>query len=175
MKISGGGEVRPGSNAGYTFDVGTHVASLIPNPDFPLDVGAGYVQTGSEAHDHHIPVHGLYLEGGPRVAGGKNWRTFVGPRAEYYFAPQGPNLAYAGLVRASVEVFGTADGEPVATADHKGFYFGVAFGALALGAWAEAGYQHLPSDAGLFMLGGGLHLRIPLTGGIVCCAWDFKK
>jgi hypothetical protein len=175
LKIEGGGAARIGSNAGYRFGVGTHVASLMPSSDFPLDVGGGYIQTGTESNQHRLAVHGLYLEGGPRLAGGKNWRAFAGPRAEYYFAPQGPNLAYAGLVRASIEVMGAAEGEPVSSVGNRGFYAGIAFGMLAIGAWAEGGYQKLPTDAGLFMLGGGLHIRIPVTAGILCCAWDFKK
>jgi len=166
---------RVGGDHGYRFSVGTHAASLIPDRYFPLDVGGGYVQTSKTYRDERIPVHGVYLEGAPRVAGGKFWRVFVGPRAEYYFRPSG-GAAYAGIVRTQIELFGVSGAEEAleetSSASH---YWGVAFGVVAIGAYVEGGYQKLPSDAAYPLFGGGLLVRIPATAGIACCAWDFSK
>lgn len=166
--------VRPGGDHGYRFSVGTHAASLIPDRDFPLDVGGGYVQTSKTYRQESIPVHGVYLEGGPRLAGGKWWRAFVGPRAEYYFRPSG-GASYAGMMRAQVELFGVAGGESLEDTSSPGHYWGVAFGVVAIGAYFEGGYQKLPNDAAYPLLGAGLLLRVPATAGIACCAWDFRR
>jgi hypothetical protein len=166
---------RLGGDSGYRFSASTNVASLIPDPDFPLDVGAGYVQTSTTYADRRKPVHGIFVEGGPKIAGGSFWRVFAGPRGEYYFSPKGADPAYAGLVRASVELFSARSGGEImeSTARGPSGWWGVAFGVFAVGAYVEGGYQHLPNAPGLPLVGGGLLLRIPATAGVVCCAWDF--
>lgn len=167
---------RLGGDSGYRWSAGTDVASLIPDDDFPLFAGGGYVQTSTRYGESRMPIHGVYLEGGPRVVGGRFWRVFAGPRLEYYFAPKGPDPAYAGLIRTSVELFSLSTGspgEPKPTTRSASAWWGVAFGAFAIGAYLESGYQHLPNDAGFPLLGGGALLRIPATAGVVCCAWDF--
>jgi hypothetical protein len=175
LEVGGGGAMRFGGEAGHRFTAGSHVASLIPEPNFPLDVGAGYVQTGTVSNHALAVVHGVYLDGGPRLAGGKFWRVFAGPRAEYYFAPQGPAFSYAALGRASAELMLPVELEPVAGSSTDSYYLGVAHGMLAIGVDIEAGYQHLPVDAAWPMAGIGLHVRVPATAGLLCCAWDFKK
>lgn len=166
---------RLGGDSGYRFSAGTDVASLIPNDELPLMAGGGYVQTSTTYGKSRTPVHGLYLEGGPRVAGGRFWRVFAGPRLEYYFAPKGADPAYAGIIRTSIELFGASTGEETlkSTSRSPSAWWGVAFGMFAVGAYLEGGYQHLPNDAGFPLIGGGALLRIPATAGVVCCAWDF--
>lgn len=165
---------RLGGDSGYRFSGGVSVASIVPEEDFPLDVGAGYVQTATTYGSDHVAVHGVYLEGGPRLAGGSFWRVFAGPRLEYYFEPRGSETAMAALGRAEIELFRPYLGAMTSEGEH-GAYWGVAFGAIALGAYVEAGYQHLPNEAAFPLLGGGLLLRIPATAGLVCCAWDLSK
>ncbi|MBX3230100.1 MAG: hypothetical protein KIT84_25300 [Labilithrix sp.] len=175
LKGDVGYAARLGGDHGYRFSVGTHVASLVPSKDFPLDVGGGYVQTSKDYGLGRLPVHGLYLEGGPRIAGGRFWRAFAGPRAEYYFRP-GADFAASGMLRASIELFNGTEGDPLeSTSSGPSYYWGVAFGTFALGAYFEGGYQKLPSDAGYPLLGAGLLLRIPATAGVLCCAWDFSR
>lgn len=167
---------RLGGDSGYRFSVGTNVASLIPDEDFPLDVGGGYVQTSTKYGKSRTPIHGLYVEGGPKVVGGTFWRVFAGPRLEYYFAPSGADPAYAGIVRTSIELFSpTAGGEVKSTSRGLSAWWGIAFGMFAVGAYLEGGYQHLPNDAGFPLVGAGALLRIPATAGVVCCAWDFSR
>jgi hypothetical protein len=183
-KVNGGGAVRLGDDAGYRFSAGTHVASAVASRNFPLDVGVGYVQQGYISDDKHATVHGLYLDGGPRLGGGRNWRAFAGPRFEYYFLPSAPNAGYATLLQYSVEAFVPVEA-PVATTDGTdedgnttssgSFFTGLAYGTLAIGLDLYGGYQSLPANAGLPMLGAGLYVRIPATVGLACCAWDFAK
>lgn len=165
---------RLGGDSGYRFSGGVSVASIVPDTDFPLDVGAGYVQTQTKYGDDHVAVHGAYLEGGPRIRGGSFWRVFAGPRIEYYFEPKGPETAFAALGRAEIELFNPYIGA-IASEGRDHVYYGVAFGTIAIGAYIEAGYQHLPNEAAYPLLGGGLLLRIPATAGILCCAWDFSS
>jgi hypothetical protein len=131
------------------------------------------VQTSTKYGDHRTPVHGLYLEGGPRLAGGKFWRVFAVPRAEVYFSPRGPDPAFAGIVRGQVEIFTPTVGDPTASTSTASSWWGIAFGIFGVGAYLEGGYQHLPNDAAYPLLGAGLTLRVPATAGLVCCAWDF--
>ncbi|MBX3225427.1 MAG: hypothetical protein KF795_33285 [Labilithrix sp.] len=176
LEVGGGGAARLGGTAGHRFSAGTHVASLMPDAHFPLDVGVGYVQTGTSSAGAEVLVHGLYAEGGPRLAGGRFWRVFAGPRAEYYFLPQAPDAAYAGLLRSSIELMVPVVFEGVtAESTERSFYAGMAHGMLALGAYAEGGWQRLPTDAALPVVGGGLNIRIPMTLGLLCCVWDLKK
>jgi hypothetical protein len=174
LKGDGGYAFRLGGDSGYRFSAGTDVASLIPNEQFPLFAGGGYVQTSTVYGKSRTPVHGLYLEGGPKVVGGSFWRIFAGPRLEYYFAPRGADPAYAGIVRTTIELFGASmPGKEPKDTSTGGGWWGIAFGMFALGAYLEGGYQHLPNDAGYPLVGGGLLLRAPATAGLVCCVWDF--
>jgi hypothetical protein len=194
LKGDVGYAARLGGDTGYRFSAGTDVASLIPKPNFPLAAGGGYVQTSTKYGESRTPIHGLYLEGGPRVAGGEWWRVFVGPRFELYFAPRGPDPAYAGIVRTQIEIFQPSLGETGKSDDSgsttntlstrrvlprpkpissPGFFWGVAFGMAALGLYVEGGYQKLPNDAGYPLVGAGAVLRIPAIAGVACCAWDF--
>jgi len=185
IKGGGGFAVRAGDETNYRFYAGAHVASVVPQEKFPLDVGVGYVQQGSISNDKHLAVHGLYLDGGPRMAGGKHWRVFMGPRAEYYFLPSAPGAGYAAFFQTSVEGFvlvhpsetdTTDDGDPpTASVDASSNYWGVAIGALAIGLDLMGGYQSLPAGEGLPTFGAGLHVRLPATAGLACCAWDFAK
>lgn len=209
VKADVGYAKRLGGDSGYRFSAGMDVASLIPNPEFPLHAGGGYVQTSTVYGKSRTPIHGVYLEAGPRVTGGKWWRVMAGPRFEGYFAPRGPDFAWAGLFRGELEIFspsyGTdapkdpavtpdpgpssdpppdpdpSDPQPVARLGRRfirpkpisGSWFGIAYGMAAIGVYVEGGYQHLPNEPGLPLLGGGALLRIPASAGVACCAWDW--
>ncbi len=156
------------------YAAGAHVASVVPDLDFPLDIGGGYVGTDPISVKNRPMSHGIYAEGGPKIAGGRFWRAFAAGRAEYYFAPAGPDPAYAGLARLGIELAAPVRFEPVSSTGSRGFYVGVALGTFAVGAYMEAGYQRLVSDAGMTTIGGGLTLRLPSTFGLLCCAWDVR-
>jgi hypothetical protein len=174
LRAEVGAQAQIGGERHLRYGGGAHVASAVPDLDFPLDIGAGYIATDPISVENRPTSHGIYAEGGPRIAGGSFWRAFATGRAEYYFAPAGPDLAYAGMARIAVELAAPVKFEPIESSSNKGFYLGVALGAFAVGAYAEAGYQRLVSDAGFSAIGTGLTLRLPATFGIVCCAWDFK-
>jgi hypothetical protein len=176
LSLEGGATTRIGDGPKYRLGAGVHAASAVADRELPFDVGAGYIATGPFTSGEKPVSHGAYVQGGPRIAGGRTWRAFAEGRAEYYFAPRAPDIAYAGLVRLSVEAFVPVSFEPVSSESSDGsFYIGLAYGSLAIGPYVEGGYQRLVLDAGLPVLSAGLHIRVPATFGLVCCAWDFKK
>lgn len=171
--------------------VGFHLASGWHDPKLPLDVGFGYVRNGWNSRDleyspGELPIlrepsggravpQGFYLEARPRVAGGEFWRSFVGGRIEAYVANQTDVVGVGVLARASIEGLYPVVTEPVAGRSGKKVFFGIAHGVIALGAYAETGYQRWPTGEAGAVLGIGITARIPGVVGVACCVDPTKR
>lgn len=144
---------------------GLHLASLMPSPTFPVDVGGGYVLNyfpGSEGR----AVHGVYGEVMPVVLRGHRWRALAGVRGELLFAGQPrEDEGYGVFGRASLEAFRSVSGSGINRS-----VGGAAYGTLGAGTYVEVGVQRLPGGDRTTLGVVGLQVRMPAIAMLICCA-----
>ena len=175
----------PNPSTGFRFSTGAHLASGQTRRNAKIDVGAGYVferlgaappaegemdgavthQSGAQPIDH-IDAHGGYVDVAHALESSHSHRSWLGVRGETLVqnAPEGHRLVNGVYARLALELYGTGQGAG-ATSDHKGVGYGFAYGAWALGLYAESGYRFVEQEQPAFVAMGGLSLRLPVFGG----------
>lgn len=171
---------------GIRFATGAHLASGQTRRNAKWDVGGGYVferlgaqpvaaetdgaapagyHGGAEPIDH-VDAHGGYVDVAHALESSHSHRSWLGMRGETLVqnAPDGPRLVNGVYARVAWELYGTGQGAG-ATSDHKGIGYGFAYGAWALGLYAESGYRFVEHEQPAFVAMGGLSLRLPVFGG----------
>lgn len=147
---------------------GLHLASLMPAPSFPLDVGVGYVLNYFPGNDGRV-LHGAYGEVAPVLLQRGNWRVLAGVRAELAIAERERQSEGYGLFgRASAEVFQPIHG--TSAQGGRDIVGAAGYGMLAAGVYAEAGTQKLPGGDRTVLGVVGLSVRTPAAFFLICCA-----
>ena len=134
---------------------GAHIASASKSGTFPVDIGTGYIFT-RVGLDHPRNVHGGYFEVAPFIPITAETRAFLGARAEVLIPDADARPAgYALMGRLSYETFAPVEWS-AGTSDKKTAVGSAGYGMFGIGAFAEAGLQHLPGDdrsASVILLG----------------------
>ena len=143
---------------------GIHSASVPRLVDKPVDLGVGYgadLYGSKNGEASKVRVHGPYAEG--------SWFAYRWPRARVSFGVRGEmlidsgNLGWDLLARSGAELFEEHRYVPgqYACEIHGGS------GALAIGLYAESGYQQMPRGGHAFITTAGFTFRWPLMYGVV--------
>lgn len=136
-----------------------HVANIVSK--VPFDAGGGVVLTD---FGPGVRVgHGAYVEAGGFVEGNPAMRLFLGVRAETTSSDRGTGYTAYARIAGEAHI-----GVP-ATAWENSVGAGAVAGVTAFGWFIEAGPQTLPGEARATILAGGVWIRLPAMGAIVCC------
>ncbi len=153
---------------------GVHLANLLRPEETHADVGLGYALT--EAGLAQRTIQGAYLEGGPVLARGDGGHTRLSLtiRAEALFPDRySYGMGYAAFGRLGGELFGYQAPWyleiPPNWSTGRGLFVGGGRGMYALDWFVEGGEQVLPGGERATVLGGGLAVRVPPSGGFGCC------
>jgi hypothetical protein len=148
--------------------VGASLASIIPDDDFPIDVGLSYVLFVA---DYRFPVNGLaadvaWLHHIKKTA----VRTSLGARAELLLQDrEGLALGSGGAVRFAVELMGASSGDFSSTHGNTGglsWVGGYHIGTVGFGLYVEAGVRRLPGAIFSWYGSLGFTFRLPTAIGV---------
>ena len=172
---------------GIRFATGAHLASGQTARDRNVDIGAGVVYerleapvAGSEERAlgdasppasetlEHIDSHGSYLDVAGVMHRGRSHRTWVGARTELMrqAGKESSRAIGATYARIAWEAYAPVKGAG-ADSDGGAFGAGFAYGAFALGLFAESGVRYAEGEEPAFVAIGGMTLRTPWLGGFL--------
>ncbi len=162
-----GGTLATSHGAREKLSVGAHLGSLWHDPGLPVDIGVGYVRNGfaegrppprntlTNERPRVVP-QGFYVEALPKIAHGEHWRWLAGTRVEMLTANGSDLVGVSLLARTRAELLLPVVMMPVAGVTRKNAFIGIAHGMLAVGTYAEAGYQRWPTGETGVVVGIGL-------------------
>jgi hypothetical protein len=144
---------------------GIHSASIPRLVAKPMDLGVGYgadLFTVKDGEPSKVRVHGPYGEASWFVFRRPWFRVSAGLRGEMLI--KDGDLGWDVLARSGAEIFNAGQFYPSST-DVCSIHGGA--GALAMGVYAESGYQQLPWGAHAFITTAGFTFRWPLLYGLI--------
>ncbi|HEY5448425.1 MAG TPA: hypothetical protein VIQ54_06725 [Polyangia bacterium] len=144
---------------------GIHSASVPQLIAKPIDLGVGYgADLFGAQHNRtsEVRVHGPYAEGSWFVFRRPWFRVSAGLRGEMLI--KSGDLGWDVLARSSAEIFKVGYGVP-SGADLCSIHGGS--GALAMGVYAESGYQQLPWGGHAYITTAGFTFRWPFMYGVL--------
>lgn len=168
---------RSYGSAGVLVRYGVHPLDAIPSESGPrrFDIGVGY-QTEElphfdESRARERPAHGPYLEAGyyPVLA---QWsernRVQAGGYASVEALWKGSEFGIGESIGGTIDLSHDVESE---FADDNPEVAGVAAGRWSIGLFTAATYRQFPDQQQLGV-SGGVSVRIPMSAGLLCCAWS---